>query len=54
MILSLKCPSDRALIVHAELYCNFDSFSIFLYVDILIISHKAHVFTNIVSIKISY
>lgn len=53
-ILLLNCPSNRAPIVHAEVYCNFDSFPIFLYVDILIISHKPRVFTNVVSVRIRY
>lgn len=50
-ILLLNCPSNRAPIVHAEVYCNIVFFPIFLYV-ILIISHKPRVFTNAVSVRI--
>jgi hypothetical protein len=28
VILSLNCPLGRALIMHAEVYCSFDSFPI--------------------------
>jgi len=51
-ILLLNCPSNRAPIVRAEVYCNIEFFPNFLYVDILIISHKPHMFTNVVYVRI--
>ena len=54
MILLLNRPPNRAPIVHEEVYYNIDFFLIFLYLNILIISHKLRVFANVVSVRIYY
>jgi hypothetical protein len=54
VILLLNRPPNRAPIVHEEVYYNIDFFLIFLYLNILIISHKLRVFANVVSVRIYY